>query len=52
MKFNFNNKKMSEIKDENIENIEEIVNTNEFEDIFNGITKARESYQKKFNDIF
>lgn len=35
-----------------IENVETVSETNEFEWLFYEITKERENYQKKFNDIF
>lgn len=46
------NKKMSEIKDENIEIKEEENVSNEFENIFNDLIKARKDYQEKLKNIF
>lgn len=43
---------MSEIKDESVLEKEENTVSNEFENIFNDITKAREDYQKKLKNIF
>lgn len=43
---------MSEIKDENIEIKEEENVSNEFENIFNDLIKARKDYQEKLKNIF